>query len=497
MNKSHSLKIMNKFLLLFMMTMTTLSFGQDKTIDGIKVLEGAGDIEGLGFYAVYQAEGEKGKYRNYTINMFDYEYNQIASEAVQMSKVTTLVSSETNNSHLALAFSDMKQKQVSIRSFDKEGNLAGELDLTDSKYPRASLYKTPAGFIIVNMVKIGGAMSAKLKYDIISVDNELNVNWQNSIEGETVREVVDVLASEEGVAIVYSKGKGMKKENYGQHLMRLSNDGEVIFDEVFANNYFYFPNKILLAGDETFIFGSYPKPGKSKPIGVFAIGYDKNGKQTSKEEIEYATEISPEIKDIMSEEDINMKESPQFIVNDAIKTDDGFYVITETIRLKPAVGVGVEISTGGSSSSLSVNTAFHMGDFIVLKLKSDLAVDRIKVVTKKKNKVVVQGAIFNVNQYHHVLKQNHVSNYQFWVENEAGNPSMVYTIRKNFRSNIQIGVVDVTTEERVSKTKPVDSELEKLKELAGFGVMKSKKNQLAVYVFKKRALSFYNLFYSN
>ena len=497
MNKSHSPNILNKFLLLFTIMTTTFVFSQDKTIEGIKVLEGAGDIEGLGYYAVYQAEGEKGKFRNYTINLFDYEYNNVSSEAVQMSKITSLVDSKTNSSHLGLAFSDAKLKQVSVKSFDKEGNLAGELDLKDTKYPRANLYKAPSGFIIVNIVKIGGAMSAKVKYEIISVDNSLNINWKNSIEGETVREVVDVLATAEGVAVVYSKGKGMKKENYSQHLMRLSNGGEVVFDEVFANNYYYFPNKILLAGDETFIFGSYPKEGKSKPIGVFAIGYDKAGEQTSKKEIEYESEISPEISDIMSEEDINMKESPQFIVNDVIKTDEGFYVITETIRLKPSLGGSVEVSTAGSSGGVSVNTAFHMGDFIVLKLKSDLALNGIKVVTKKKNKVVVQGTIFNVNQYHQVLKQSNVSNYQFWVENEAGSPAMVYTIRKNFRSNIQVGVVDITTDERVSETKPVDSELEKLKELAGFGVMKSQKNKLAVYVFKKRALSFYNMTYAN
>lgn len=497
MNTLHLHQSLHKLFLLFTLMATTFVFGQDKTIEGIKILEGAGDIEGLGFYAVYQAEGEKGKYRNYTINLFDYEYNQVASEAVQMSKVTSLVSSETNNSHLALVFSDMKQKQISVKSFDKDGNLAGELDLTDTKYPRANLYKTPSGFIIVNIVKLGGAMSAKMKYEIISVDNDLNVNWKMPIEGETVREVVDVLATKEGVAVVYTKGKGMKKENYGQHLMRISNDGDVVFDEIFANNYYYFPNKILLDGDETFIFGSYPKLGKSKPIGVFAISYDKTGVQTNKKEIEYEKEISPEIKDIMSEEDINMKESPQFIVNDAIKTDDGFYIITETIRLKPAVGASVQVSTAGSSTGLSVNTAFHMGDFIILKLKSNLDVDKIKIVTKKKNKVIVEGGIFNVNQYHHVLKQNNVSNYQFWVTNEDGNPAMVYTIRKNFRSNIQIGVVDVTTDERVSKSKPLESELEKLKELAGFGVMKSQNNQLAIYVFKKRVLSFYNLLYSN
>jgi hypothetical protein len=115
-----------------------------------------------------------------------------------------------------------------------------------------------------------------------------------------------------------------------------------------------------------------------------------------------------------------MKETPQFIVNDAIKTDGGYYVITETIKLNPAVGVGVQVSKGGGSgSSLQANTAFIMGDFLILKLNNNLELEKIQVITKKKNRVVMEGVITNVNQYHSVLKSSGVSNYQFWVQEKG------------------------------------------------------------------------------
>lgn len=382
-----------------------------------------------------------------------------------------------------------------MKGFSQEGSLTGEFEIDGGAYPNAELYKSPDGFILVNMVR-KGAMSAKILYEIVSLGNDMSVNWRLKIDDESIREVVDVLATEEGIALIYTSGKGMKKENYGQHLMRLSNEGKVVFDEVFANNYYYFPNKILVDEENTFIFGSYPKEGKSKPVGVFAIGFDADGEMTVKKELEYESKISPEIKKIMSDYDVNMKEAPQFIVNDAIKTEQGFHIITETVQLRPALGAAVQVSTGGSGGSISVNTTFIMGDFIILNLDPQLELEKVKVVTKKTNKVTMEGTVFNVNQYHHVLKQNNVSNYQYWVTNDEGNPTMIYTIRKNFRSNIQVGAVDITSNEDVSETKPMESDLEKLKELGYFGVLKGSDNQLTVYTYKKRVFSFYKLTYT-
>ena len=133
-----------------------------------------------------------------------------------------------------------------------------------------------------------------------------------------------------------------------------------------------------------------------------------------------------------------------------------------------------------------------MGDFLILNLKADLSLNDIKVVTKAKNRVVFEGIIANVNLYHQILKENDVSNFQFWMDLD-GKPTMVYTIRENFRSNIKVGVADLTNEKKVLESKLVESELAKMKDLDGFGVVKNIDNKLCVYVYKRGVLSFYNL----
>jgi hypothetical protein len=464
---------------------------QQTKIENIGAFRTVEEIDQEGFCAVYEEDGQKGKIRNYTLKFLDFGYSATNAALVELSKVASVSSSISNTTHLAIAFSDSKLKQSTIKSFDKKGNLTGTLNLDENAIPNAKIYKAPVGFVIVNPIS-KSALSMKAEFEIIGVDNELNVLWKKKLNDETVREVEDVFASEDGTAVVYTSGKGMGKENYDQHLLKIASDGTVVFDEVFANNYFYFPNKILTDGENTLIFGSFPEKGKSKPAGVFGIAFNAKGEVVSKKEVDYSTEISPEIKDIMSEEDINMKESPQFIVNDVIKTADGYTVITETIQLRPAIGLAVQVSTGGSGGSIQTNTAFFMGDFLILNLKTDLSLNDIKVVTKAKNRVVFEGIIANVNLYHQILKENDVSNFQFWMDLD-GNPTMVYTIRENFRSNIKVGVADLTNKNKVLESKLVESELAKMKDIDGFGVLKNIDNKLCVYVYKRGVLSFYNL----
>lgn len=497
--KQNFTALLNRALIALGITVISNSLNaQQLTVDNIKVFEGAGEIENLGYYAFYQADGERGKMRNYTLKFYDFDYNLIGDEKVELSKRATLVDSESNKTHVAIAVGDTKLKQLSIRSFDKSGNLEGELDFPDQKFPTADLYETANGFIIVNQ-KSTGFGGSKTEYEIFAVDNQLNILWEKEFdEDQNVTEIVDVYSQDESTVVVYSTGKGMNKERYQQNLMRISENGEVLFSKVFANNFYYFPNKILIKNDLTFIFGSFPKDEKSRPGGVFAIGFDSKGEIVMNNEIDYKERISPEIEDLISEDDINVKEDPQFIVNDVIVDGDDFYLITESIRIRPALGGGVEVySSGGASGSLQINTAFFMGDFLILKLDKDLKLQNVKVITKNPNKIVVEGVVFNVNQYYPIMKQrsSNMSNYQFFVRKDDGTPMIVYTIRKSYRSNINVGVVDITTDEKVTKSNPVTSELEKLKDLGVFGVMRNKPGSLAVLIYKRGEMAFYELAY--
>ena len=472
-----------------------INFAQQAQIEGIKKLDfqGVEAIENVGFYTVYEEDKQSGKVRDFNLKFFDLDYNETNSKTIEMSKDADVSSSDNNATHLCIAFAEKKLKHISLKSFDNSGNLVGEINLSESAVPKADVYKAPNGFVVVNQIR-KSVNSIRASYEIIGLDNKLKVLWKKDLNDSAIQGVIDVVATENSIAVVYTSGKGLKKENYDQHMMRLSASGDVVFDVVFASNYFYFPNKILLEGENTLIFGSFPEQGKAKTIGVFAISFDKSGNVLSKKEIEYKQEISPIIKDIIEEEDVNMKESPQFIVNDAIKTATGYFVITETIQLRPAPGVGANISTGGGSSmSIQMNTAFMMGDFLVLDLNSDLSLNDIRVITKKKNKVVFEGVVTNINTYYSQIKENDVSNYQFWIKKEDGFPAVVYTIRENFLSNIEVGVAALNNDSKVITSEVITSDLSKMKEVNGFGVMKNNLNKLSVFLFKQGVLSFYDL----
>lgn len=471
-------------------------FAQQGSIEGIKTSEfqGVHEITNEGFYTVYEEAKQKGKVRNYTVKFLDFNYKVTKQTQVELSKNAVVSSSANNETHIAIAFSDIKDKKVKLRSLTLRGELQGEVDLTKSVGPKADIYKAPEGFVVVNYV-LPSLVSTKIQFEIIYFDNELKQIWKKELKDDLVRAVYDVVATEDGFAILYCTGKGLNKENYDQHLIRVNNEGKEIFDKVFASNYYYYPNKIILEGENTLIFGSFPEEGKSKPIGIFGIAMDASGKIVAKNEVDYKTNISPTIKDIKDSEDINMKEEPQFIVNDVLKTETGYIVITETIRLRPAPGGAVEVGTGGSGATITVNTAFIMGDFLILSLDKELQMNKIQVVNKKKNKVVFQGIITNVNMYYPILRQNNVSNYRFSQIDDKGEIAMVYTIRSSYMSNIKVGIADLNSKETILKSVYIESDLEKLKDVNAFGVLKNTENKISVYIFRKSLLNFYDLKY--
>ncbi|RYM32807.1 hypothetical protein ERX46_12150 [Brumimicrobium glaciale] len=477
-----------------MAVLSNISFAQDLTIDDVKIFEGAGDVDKIGFYSVYQADGEKGKFRNYTVNFVDYDYNTIGKDKIQLSKRADVIHSESNDSHLAISFGDLKEKKHVVYSFDKNGSIAGKLDLEKGKLYDSKIYKSPNGFVISNTIR-HKLMSAESTIEIIMVDNEMNKLWTKTFEKGKAISVTDILSTENGVAVVYTSGKGMSIENYSQNMIRLDNSGEVVFDEVFANNFYYYPNKILLDDENTYIFGSYPEEGKVKPEGVFGIGFSPNGDIVMKEEVSFEMDIIPVAKDLMTEEQLNVKDAPQFIVNDVVKTDDGFYLITETIRLRPSLGGSINVGGGGAGGSITVNTAFLMGDFIILKFNKDLGLDKIKFVTKEENKIVVEGMVTNVNTYASMFKSKNISNYQFWVENSDGNPAMVYTIIEGYRNKVRVGIADITTEALITESEPIESEMGKIKKVESFNVLKNEAGRLSVLIYKNKMISYYNFDY--
>jgi hypothetical protein len=62
-------------------------------------------------------------------------------------------------------------------------------------------------------------------------------------------------------------------------------------------------------------------------------------------------------------------------------------------------------------------------------------------------------------------------------------------------SGIKVGVADLNDESKVLKTKMIESDLGKMKDVNGFGVRKNTSGKLTVYSFKGGVVSFYDVNY--
>jgi len=118
-------------------------WGQQAKVENIGAFRSVQEIDQSGFCAIYEEDGQKGKIRNYTLKFFDFDYAETNAALVELSKVATVSSSANNTTHMAIAFSDMKLKQTSVKSFDKNGTLTGTLNLGENAVPTADIYKAP------------------------------------------------------------------------------------------------------------------------------------------------------------------------------------------------------------------------------------------------------------------------------------------------------------------------------------------------------------------
>lgn len=472
-------------------------FAQQQTIENVnrRTYFGSDEIENTGFYSVIQKPDQKGKIREYQIRFFDLNLKEGKNVDITLSKSVTISNTAGNDHAIAICFSDLKLKQSKIVSYNHDGEMIGELVL-ESAIPKSKIYRGQNGFYIVDENR-KSKMSMNYKVSVIKTDNELNVIWKKTLDEKLYNIVFDIQEDKvtEDVAIVYTQGKGLSKDKYRQYLWRIDKEGKETYNTQFSNNAFQYPNKIIFEESRTLAFGSYPPEGKSKPVGVFAYVFSEIGEVTEKVHISYKDQISKEIANISSEEDINMKDIPQFIVNDVIKLDDGsFKVVTETIKLRPSIGGSAQVSSGGSTGgSVSTNTALIMGDFLILNLTENLKLEDIQVVTKRKNKVIFEGIVFNVGMVYLRLKEQNASNFQFLKSNVEDELYLVYTSRKNFFNEIKIGVADLNSTDKVIKSLEIDSDIEKLKEVRSLKIMNNKENKITVSLLEKKTVQFYEL----
>ncbi|MDX1447038.1 hypothetical protein, partial [Lishizhenia sp.] len=173
---------------------TTPLIGQEREVDEVRSFSGAYENSGSGYLSIYEKDGQKGKTRTYTVDAIDYDLNEIVSAQTELSKNAYTISSAVGEDAFAIAFGDLKERAVFVRSFDDSGELLGELKLEtmndvsktwDYNFPVSRIYKAKNGFVILSGI-MKGAMS-KYSFEIIKVDEEMNEEWRKRIGEEKFR----------------------------------------------------------------------------------------------------------------------------------------------------------------------------------------------------------------------------------------------------------------------------------------------------------------------
>lgn len=477
---------------------TTPLFSQDREVDEVRYFSGAYENSESGYVSIYQKDGQKGKTRFYTIDAIDYDLNEIVSTQTELSKNAYAISSAVGEGNFAIAFGDLREGAVFVRSFDESGEMTGEIKLEtmndvsrtiDYHYSVARVYKAKDGFVILSGI-MKGAMS-KYSFEMIKVDKDMNEEWRQRVGDEKLRVYHnDIITDEDGnVIISYLQGKGMKKDNYEQFVMKIDNDGKVVFNEKYGEGIYNVAGKIKVFKDEVILFGQYSDKG-SRPDGIFLKSYNDKGDLVKDVKYNWASKISPKISASIKREDENIKDSPQFIINDVIRTEAGFKIITETVKLSPSIGGSASVGGGGGGASITVNTAFRFGSFVILEIDERLALRGVQVVKNKSNKIVVAGVATSVTQLRGLLEAYKMSNFKYVTEDE-GDMKLVFIQRDGLFGKLSLCAATISSDEKFMENELPEDALGDIGKINYFDALPNKDgNKITFYYVQDKQLVF-------
>lgn len=476
---------------------TTPLIGQEREVDEVRSFSGAYENSGSGYLSIYEKDGQKGKTRTYTVDAIDYDLNEIVSAQTELSKNAYTISSAVGEDAFAIAFGDLKERAVFVRSFDDSGELLGELKLEtmndvsktwDYNFPVSRIYKAKNGFVILSGI-MKGAMS-KYSFEIIKVDEEMNEEWRKRIGEEKLRVYHnDIITDEQGnVIISYLQGKGMKKDNYEQFVMKIDNEGQTVFNEMYGVGIYNVAGKIKVFNEDVVLFGQYSDKG-ARPDGVFLKSYNKKGDVVKDIKYNWSRKISPKISTTIKNNDDNIKDSPQFIINDVVRSGEGFKIITETVKLSPSVGGSATIGAGGGTA-FTINTAFRFGSFVILEIDERLALKNVQVVKNKANKIVVEGVATSVTQLRGLLEAYKMSNFKYVTEKD-GEMILVFIQRKGMFSSLSLCAATISSDKDYLENELPEDALGDLGRIYYFDALPSDdSNKVTYYYMKKDQLVF-------
>ncbi|XOV69262.1 MAG: hypothetical protein ACFHU9_08760 [Fluviicola sp.] len=488
-------------------------FAQDFQIPETKLrgLENVYEVPGKGYAACYYQGKQSGKERIFDVKFLDYSFSEYNSSKIALHKYAYSTGSAKNDKRLALSFVEAKNKVLKIFQFDDEGEQLGVTDLSfetafsedmHSYMPVSNIYPAEGGFLVTLLKKKG----LKYSYKIAFITDDMEVAWESELGDpkETVM-VHDAVGSKENVYVSYIRGKGMKFANFDNYVASFDASGKMQFEEKLSNAFsgsdekLYYASILKAQNDRLYVFGSYYD--KRSPLGLFGVAFNSEGGVDFSSELKWADHFASKIQFLEDQDEesdkkdkTNVDEDPLLMIGDVFLQEDGsFQLIAETVKKRTVVGASAYVSTGGGGGSIQINTAYFFQDIVAITLDENLESPEIVVIPKKQNKMIVEGVGHHFSFLQQRIKAYSVNNYRLSIANDDGSRDVIYTLRKKFSSELKIAYATVDGTEDKVESNVYQSEIEKLKKIRRFGVLKGEGSSVMVYLHEDDTIKFFLL----
>ncbi|SDS54382.1 DUF6770 family protein [Gramella sp. MAR_2010_147] len=391
----------NSKLLVFCFLLTTLCFGQSRTLDNITdfklrnsgaMLSHEKNVDG--YYFFYEIDKKSRKDREFGIQILDKNLNELALKSYVAHKRTQLIDGRYNNEAIMFALLDNSEKQIKLVSFDKNAQKLPDetISLSNREYKLINLYSVSNEYFPLYAIPNKGFIfnkvtdDKKIGYDINFYPTGDSKPWSySSPEGAKDMFFITPLdVNEEFIVFLeYKKGGLLSRQVDVTTKILNAATGELIIEKKYEeDNPRLITNAFLKNDNHLILMGEYFKPNakilNDKSEGVFLEELDGNGQSVRESLVNWDENIYPYMQ-------VEERDNSYVFFHDLIQTGDGkFFAIGEKFKKTvSALGVAsLALGGGGSATQLTIS------DAVVFEFKPNFELQEIKTFEKGTSRVL-------------------------------------------------------------------------------------------------------------
>ncbi len=347
-----------------------------------------------GYYLFYQVDKLKKGMREYAIDVLDKNLNDVATKKVIVSKRTMLLDKAFNNEAMMFAFYDYKEKELTLKSFDKKVNAKEDIVIqVDKKIDKNFQMQWKMGGLdaLLNPVKnkgfvlINGNSEGKgLGYEVTFYpSNENYTKWSYKFvpEERGIYNITPLAFGKDYIVLIEIKSKKMSIKKEYKTIVLDTNTGEKLFEKPYdKNDPKLMSNSFISESNKVSVLGQYYEPNakltKAQSLGLYVDVFNTNG------EVEFTKKISwqEDVAKFLPVKDNNKLKDIGFIFfHDILKTNSGeYYAIGEQYKKTvSALGMASAIMGGGNAV-----TQLTIKDIYIFKFDKDFNLTDVKTYEK-------------------------------------------------------------------------------------------------------------------